>query len=95
MLMKKRFFNAVVSGNLGSVDDTGIIVELKQFKAFFDDIESDYINSFLPAATIEKGRLDFSHTKYLFRVRKGVYRIHPDAIEEHLELLIADGNSTT
>ena len=93
MLMKRRFLNAVVSGELGKVDDSGVVVELKQFKAFFYDIESDYVNSFLPAATIEKGRTELSHTKYLFRVRKGVYRVHPEVIEQHLAFLIADGKS--
>lgn len=74
---------AVSSGELGEVDDFGVVVSLKQFKIYFKDVKSDYINSFLPAAVIETGQYSATHTKYLFRVRKGVYRVHPDAIEEH------------
>jgi len=55
-------------------------VTLKAFKAYFSDIKTDYINSFLPAATFEPGQSSVSHTKYLFRVRKGAYLIHPDAL---------------
>ncbi|MFK5893777.1 MAG: hypothetical protein QM504_11205 [Pseudomonadota bacterium] len=80
MLMKNRFLNAVNSGQLGKSDEFGIVVELKDFKRYFDDIHTDYINSFLPAATIEAGRHSISHTKYLFRVKKGVYRVHPEAL---------------
>jgi len=74
---------AVSSGELGEVDDFGVVISLKQFKEFFKDVKSDYINSFLPAAVIEIGQHSMTHTKYLFRVRKGLYRIHPDAIDEH------------
>lgn len=83
MTLKQRFLEAISSGDLGEVDDFGVIVSLKQFKVFFMDVKSDYINSFLPAAVIETGQYTATHTKYLFRIRKGVYRIHPDAIEEH------------
>jgi len=93
MLMKERFLSAVTSGQLGCIDNDSVIVELRQFKAYFNDIESDYINSFLPAATIEKGRTIISHTRYLFRIRKGVYRVHPKAIDEYLDSLVADENT--
>ncbi len=74
---------AISSGELGEVDDFGVVVSLKEFKSHFRDVKSDYINSFLPAAVIEIGQHSASHTKYLFRVRKGMYRVHPGAIEEH------------
>ncbi len=80
-LLKNRFIEAVKNGELGSIDDRGVVFTLKEFKAVFSDIKSDYINSFLPAATIEPGRETFSHTKYLFRIRKGVYRVHPDVLD--------------
>ncbi len=83
MTLKKRFLDAVASGDLGDVDDFGVIVSLKQFKSYFKDVKSDYINSFLPAAVIETGQYSATHTKYVFRVRKGVYRVHPDALEQH------------
>jgi len=86
MTLKNRFMEAVSSGKLGEVDDFGVVVSLKQFKLYFKDVKSDYINSFLPAAVIETGQYSTTHTKYLFRVRKGVYRVHPDAIDEYNEL---------
>lgn len=85
--LKQRFLNAVIQGELGRVDEEGVIVTLKQFKTCFSDIKTDYINSFLPASTIERGRHNMSHTKFVFRLGKGVYRVHPLAIMQQLELL--------
>jgi len=84
MTLRQRFFNAIISGELGHVDNEGIVFTLQEFKLFFSDIKTDYINSFLPAATIESGRCSVTYTKFLFRIRKGVYRVHPDAIEMFL-----------
>jgi len=81
-LLKDRFIEAVINGELGSVEDQGIVFTLKEFKSVFDDIKTDYINSFLPAATIEPGREIMTNTKYLFRISKGVYRVHPDALDD-------------
>jgi len=88
MQLKERFLNAIISGELGRTDDEGVIVETGEFKKYFSDIKSDYVNSFLPAVTIEKGRCSISHTKYLFRIRKGTYRVHPDAIKEQIRINI-------
>jgi len=87
MQIKEMFLNAVITGELGRTDDYGVIIELREFKMFFkDEIKTDYINSFLPAATIEAGQSSASHTKYLFRIKKGLYRVHPDAIEEQIKI---------
>ncbi len=80
LLLKDRFIEAIIRGELGEIDDQGIVFTLKEFKALFSDIKTDYINSFLPAATLEPGRETISRTKFLFRVRKGVYRVHPDVL---------------
>ena len=79
-LLKDRFIEAIVSGELGVIEERGIVFTLKEFKSVFSDIKTDYINSFLPAATIEPGRETMTRTKILFRVRKGVYLIHPDLL---------------
>lgn len=79
-LLKDRFLEAVAKGELGSAENSGRVVTLKEFKAYFNDIKTDYINSFLPAATLEHGQSSVSHTKYLYRVRKGVYLVHPDVL---------------
>jgi hypothetical protein len=84
--LKDRFLDAIVAGELGEDDGFGIIIRLQAFKRHFDDIHSDYVNSFLPAATIEPGREAATHTKYLFRIRPGVYRVHPSAIAEYKRL---------
>ena len=81
-LLKERFIEAVINGKLGSVEDQGVVFTLKEFKSVFHDIKTDYINSFLPAATIEPGRENMNRTKYLFRVSKGVYRVHPDVLDD-------------
>jgi len=79
-LLKDRFLEAIIKGELGSIENSGIVVTLKEFKAYFCDIKTDYINSFLPAATLEPGQSSVSHTRYLFRVRKGAYLVHPDVL---------------
>jgi len=78
--LRSRFINAISSGELGRVDEQGIIFTLKEFKLYFAEIKTDYINSFLPASTIESGRMEMNHTKFLFRIRKGVYRVHPELL---------------
>lgn len=78
--LKDRFLMAVVNGELGRQENSGVVVSLKEFKAHFNDIKSDYINSFLPAATIEPGQRSVTNTKYVFRVKKGVYLVHPEVL---------------
>ena len=86
MQMKERFLNAVISGELGKEDEFGVVVTLKEFKRYFCDLQTGYINSFLPAAVIETGQYHATNTKYLFRIRNGVYRVHPQAIDEQIKL---------
>jgi len=81
--LKHRFLDAVISGRLGKDTERGFIVSLKEFRMYFSDIKTQYSSSFLPAAVIETGQLSITHTKFVFRLRKGVYLVHPDAIEEH------------
>jgi len=78
--LKQRFLAAVARGELGRVDDRGTVVTLKEFKAYFTDITTDYVNSFLPASTIEVGQSSCSHTRFVFRLSKGVYLVHADAL---------------
>lgn len=81
MQLKERFLKAVIAGELGRRDEHGIIIELKEFKKYFKDVPANYAHTFLPAATIEIGQSSANHTKFLFRIRKGVYRLHPDALD--------------
>jgi len=54
--LKQRFLEAVSRGELGVSEAQGTVVTLKEFKAYFNDITTGYINSFLPASTLEVGR---------------------------------------
>lgn len=85
MTLKEKFLNAVMDGELGTLSDFGAIVTLAEFKLYFKDIETDYVNSFMPAAVIETGQYSATHTRFLFRVRRGVYRVHPDALAEQFD----------
>ena len=79
--LKDRFLEAVIRGDLGTIEEQGVVISLKEFKAYFSDVKSQYVFSFLPAATLEPGQVSLSHTKFVFRLRKGVYLLHPDAVE--------------
>ena len=79
--LKDRFLQALANGELGVVEDRGVVVTLKEFKAYFSDIKTQYVASFLPAAAFEPGQSTLTHTKYVFRLRKGVYLVHPDALK--------------
>ncbi len=82
MSLKHRFLEAVSSGQLGKATESGTIVTVAEFKAYFNDINAHYIASFLPAAVIEQGQHSITHTRYIFRVRAGVYCVHPDALKK-------------
>jgi len=83
LCLKQRFLIAIEKGELGRVEAQGVIVTSKEFKLYFSDIKSQYVTSFMPASTIEPGRSIMTHTKFLFRIRKGVYRLHPDLLDKN------------
>jgi len=85
MTLKQRFIQAIVSGELGKrTEQGGATVSLREFRQYFNDVDYNYAGSFLPGAVIECGQLSASHTRFVFRVGRGVYLVHPDAIEEYL-----------
>ena len=81
--LKHRFLDAVLDGKLGTLTERGYVVSLKEFRLYFSDIRTQYSSSFLPASVIEIGQLSITHTKFVFRVKKGMYLVHPDALVEH------------
>jgi len=89
--LKDRFLEAVVKGELGSVEKDGAVVLLKEFKAYFSDITTQYVSSFMPAATFEPGRFRPTHTKFLFRLRKGAYLIHSDVLVAYMRKMLEQG----
>ena len=46
----------------------------------------------MPAATFEPGRFRPTHTKFLFRVRKGAYLIHSDVLVAYMRLMLEEGS---
>ena len=90
--LKDRFLRAVVLGELGSLENDGLVVTLKEFKYYFRDIKTQYVSSFMPAATFEPGMFTPSHTRFLFRVGKGVYLIHSDVLVGYMRFMYEAGD---
>lgn len=84
--LKQRFLQAIVAGKLGKINENGgAVVSLREFRSYFNDVDFNYAGSFLPGAVIEEGQFSTSHTRFVFRIGRGVYLVHPDAIREHME----------
>ncbi|HED33448.1 MAG TPA: hypothetical protein ENJ08_04410 [Gammaproteobacteria bacterium] len=79
--LRQRFLAAVRSGELGRQEANGVELTITEFKAFFPEVNRNYQGSFLSGAALEKGRLQMTHTQYVIRLRKGVYRVHPDVFK--------------
>ncbi len=83
MNLKEQFFEAVSNGDLGSFDDLGVIVTLKELEQKFPTMDAGQISNFLPAATMTSGQSQASEQKFLFHLSGDAYRVHPDAIESY------------
>ena len=84
--LKQRFLQAIIDGELGVLNDSGgATVTLRDFRRFFSDVDFNYAGSFLPGSVIETGQVSATHTRFVFRVGRGVYLVHPDAIAEQRE----------
>jgi len=79
--LKERFVHAVNEGELGLMDDYGVLVTREAFAEHFSDIKSQYKTSFLTASVIEPGRTLATHTKFLFKMGRGLYLVHADLLE--------------
>ena len=95
-LLKDRFLRAVVLGELGELEEVepgffGLVITLKAFKLCFSDITSQYVSSFMPAATFEPGQFRPTKTRFLFRLRKGAYLVHSDVLVAYMRLMLAQG----
>ncbi len=82
--LKHQFLDAVISGDLGTYTERGLIVTSKEFVSYFmDENKKQYLRCYLPSVSIEVGRHEMKHNKYLFRMGRGVFKIHEDAIARH------------
>ena len=55
--LKDRFLEAVVKGELGSIEISGAVVTLKEFKVFFSDITTQYVSSLCQLLRLSLGGL--------------------------------------
>ena len=84
--LKHQFLDAVISGGIGTRTERGLIVTTKEFVLYFENntkSKIDYLRSYLPSVSIEAGRHDMKHNKYLYRIGRGIFKIHEDAIDRH------------
>lgn len=84
--LKHQFLDAVISGGIGTQTERGLIVTTKEFVLYFEDktkSKIDYLRSYLPSVSIEAGRQEMKHNRYLFRIGRGIFKIHEDAIDRH------------
>jgi hypothetical protein len=94
MTLKQRFLHAIVQGEIGDINELGgAVVSLREFRRYFHDIDFNYAGSFLPGAVIETGQMSATHTRFVFRIGRGKYMVHPDAIEEYRCSLNAEGTA--
>jgi len=80
MLLRKRLMQALENGDIGHSTPLGIEFSSAEYILFFDDLNPLYRRAFLPASTIESGRTQATNVKFLYRIRRGHYRLHHDAI---------------
>ncbi len=91
LTLKQRLMHAIINGDLGIIDEDGAaLVSLREFRRFFHDVDSNYVGSFLPGAVIEPGQSSATQTQFVFRIARGLYMVHPDAIEEYRRSLYGD-----
>jgi len=89
--LKHQFLDAVISGVIGTRTERGLIVTTKEFVLYFEDKSKiAYLRSYLPSVSIEAGRHDMKHNKYLFKMGRGIFKIHEEAITDHFYKLNAD-----
>ncbi|VAW57907.1 hypothetical protein MNBD_GAMMA11-751 [hydrothermal vent metagenome] len=79
--LKERFVQAINEGELGLIDDYGVYVTRESFTEYFSDIKIQYKTSFLTSSVIEPGRTLASHTRFLFKMGRGLYLVHADLLE--------------
>ena len=83
MKLKQLFLQALANGDMGSIDDSGVVITLKELQQHFPDIDTQDIIAFLPEATLEQGQNTLTDKRFLYRIGEQAYRVHPDAIEEY------------
>ncbi len=84
--LKHHFLDAVVTGEIGRRTEKGLIITTREFVQYFEnkyESKCDYLRSYLPSVSIEAGRHDMKHNKYLFKIGRGIFKIHDDAINMH------------
>ena len=83
MELKQLFLEALSNGDMGSIDDQGFVITLEEFERKFPHVAKQNSQGFLPASTLKSGDKSISPDKFLYVLRKDVYRLHPDALDNY------------
>lgn len=82
MEIRQQFIEAINNGDLGSIDDSGVIVTLSELEQRFSSMEAASMQEFLPSIIIPDGQTRVTKQQFLFQLKDGVYRVHPDALDD-------------
>jgi len=83
MELKQLFLEALSNGDMGAIDDLGVVVTLEEFERKFPDTRNMNSAGFLPSSTLDTRDQPVCQDKFLYVVRKDVYRVHPDALDNY------------
>lgn len=82
MTLRDRFLDALIDGQLGK----GIVVSRKEFMEFFPEDNSATTGVFLSNSEITTGAPHSpTYTHFTLRVVEGLYRVHPQALQERMQ----------
>ncbi len=86
MRLRELFLHAVNEGNIGTIDDAGVVITLKDLEACFPDINVRYFHHFLPASSLQNTQQNISAEKFLIQINSDTYRVHPEYFEKNASL---------
>jgi hypothetical protein len=81
MSLRERLLDAIIDGQLGN----GIVITRQEFITHFPDINELTTGCFLSNSEIETGSHSPTYNHFTMRIGNGIYRIHPQAIQERMQ----------
>lgn len=81
MKLRELFLHAVNDGDIGMIDDSGVVITLKDLETRFPEIDARYFHHFLPASTLLNADQTISSEKFLIKIDADTYRVHPQFFE--------------
>jgi len=83
MSLREELLDAVLAGIIGN---NGIVTR-QEFLAQFTNHPENYTSSFLSNSEMDTGQHSPTYEKFTNRIERGVYQIHPDALNERLSVV--------